>query len=178
MLGDRTGGVDCHNLVLLLELVDDRLVRPTGHRLNIESAVKPCIGHEHADLLSPLLADRGDRPDNFVLHRQAAINERHDHLVQAAHEGDTQEYVFYAQPAAGRRPNRSSGYSELLLGLGGFGAVVFGVVDAHDDAVTADRIDLSQHREEVEPCLNVLLWNLGADVGFDVHRSVAAKRCE
>ena len=77
-------GIDLHHVVLLLQLVDDRLARAWG---DIVCRSKPPKSWASVvstpNRLALLLADGADRADQLVFDRDAAVDERHHDLVQA-----------------------------------------------------------------------------------------------
>ena len=59
-LGERSGGVDLHDVVLLFEFLDDGLPRSLLAAHHVEAAVKVGVGREHTEPLPLLLGSGAD----------------------------------------------------------------------------------------------------------------------
>ena len=168
-LGDRRRGIDLDDVVLLLELVDDRLPGPllAGH--HVDAAEQIGVGREHAEALAPLVAHGGDRADQLILDRRALVEERHDDLLEAAGEGTAEEDVLVAVRAADPRTNLDRLDAELLPGQGRGIGLRLGRHHLDVHLATAESLELPEHVEERQPRLGVFLGDARADVGGDLH---------
>ena len=171
-LGDRRRRIDLHNVVLLLELLHDRLPRPLLAAHHVEAAEEIRVGREHSEPLSLLLGSGADRANQLVFHRRALVEERHDDLLEATRERTAEKDLFVAIRAAHPREYRDGLDPELLAGERRRLRLGLGRNHFHVHLAPAEPLELPQHVDEVDPRLGVVLRHRRADVGLDVDRAV------
>ena len=169
---DRRGGVDLHHVVLLFQLLDERLPRPLLAARHVEAAVQIGVGGQHAQPPPLLLGGRADRPHELVLDRRAPVEERHHDLLQSAGESAAEEdLLVVAVGAANPRHHPLRFDAVLLTGQSGLLGLGLGRDHLHVDLAAPQTLDLPKGVEQVDPRLGVILRDGGTDVRLDVDRS-------
>ena len=78
-------------------------------RPHVEAAHQLGVGAQDADLLAAALRDDADRPRQLVLDRQAAVEERDHHFLEARGERHAQEDLRLTSACPGRREDTRRG---------------------------------------------------------------------